>query len=305
MIEKIKALLGGRKPSILTHRRPDVDALSSAYVMARHLGGEIAFEEEPDTSAKVLAEKLSIRWKALSEAKPPYVVVDSSSKILVRLPSYGEVVAIIDHHRENENTFHAPIEVRDVEAQSTAELVANIIGIENLTPEEAFALAAGIYTDTNLFYVANSKSMALFSQLLEKSGRDFQEVVEVGYPKRPYDEMKALAEGMRRVNYEQIGPYFVVFSHVGTKTGTLANVFSKLFDIAFVLSWDEKERATRVSARASKYTDIDLSTFMFEIGKAFQGGGGGHRKAAGALCKAKPEEVEEAIKTLLVKKLHG
>jgi len=303
-LEEIKGALKA-PPTVVTHRRPDVDALSSAYVMAKRLGGRIAFEEEPDTSAKVLAEKLSISWLPLEEARPPYVVVDSSSKVLVRLPSYEDVVAVIDHHRENENTFHAPIEVKDPSAQSTAELVAGLIGVENLDRDEAFALATGIYTDTNLFYAANNRSMSLFTTLLERSGRPFQEVVEVGYPKREWDEMKALAEGMRRLSYEKIGDLFTVFTEVGTKAGTLSNVFSKLFDLAFVLSWDDKEKATRVSARASKYVDVDLSSLMFQLGKAFSGGGGGHRKAAGALCYAPPERVKEAIVGLLKERLEG
>jgi nanoRNase/pAp phosphatase (c-di-AMP/oligoRNAs hydrolase) len=59
----------------------------------------------------------------------------------------------------------------------------------------------------------------------------------------------------------------------------------------------------KVSARANARTNLDMAKLMGKLGVLLNGTGGGHSKAAGATCKATPEDAVRKCVELAIKEL--
>lgn len=297
------AKYGKKKLAIATHNRADVDGLSSAFALSRHLPGSvICSSEEPGEGAGMLAEKLGIEVKQIgSLAKKDFdglVVVDTSAYTLLPEARGWKILLILDHHRVDGRDMKGEFEIIDETAPSAAEITANIL--TRIDRESAFGLAVGIISDAARFKSARANTFETLARLMKEWKLDYAELLSYAEPE-PREEAKiAMIKAMQRVQFVYGGGYLVATSEVGSNESDAASLIADAADVAFVAKWKDAEKETRISARARPSVKIPLNKVMGEVAKAFGGAGGGHAKAAGGSLKLHTEEaLKECVETFI------
>lgn len=269
----------------LCHRNADSDALGSAFALKEAIGGTIGVIDGCDRVATTLARQLNIEY--VTDPADNYdlvVVVDTSTQSQLntfQLKNY----AIIDHHATtllNENAVFCLHRNKS----STAEIVLDVLNRMGapIMRRAAFALIAGIITDTGNFKHAHAESFRAMAELMELSGIEYSEVMEV-LSSLPQDVSMRIAflKASQRAVIERIDDWIIVTSQVSSFGGAAAtNLIQIGADVAFVASKDGD--LIKVSARARKYAinaGVNLAKLMEEISAQFKGTGGGHEGAAG------------------------
>ena len=215
----------------------------------------------------------------------------------------GEKVVNIDHHHDN--TRFGAINLVDVEASSTAEIVYDLaghLGVE-LTEEIANALYVGLVTDTGKFMYENTdeRSHRMAAALLD-AGVKVNDIYRRLYEHAPLEKLKLLALALEKIELHEDGRIAITYisradyeatgasdsltegiiDHVRTIDGTVV--------AATVRDLGEGARAARkVSLRSTDGT-VDVS----EVARAE--GGGGHRRAAGFSTDLTYEEIIEFLR---------
>ncbi len=284
---------GKSKLAIATHSRADADAIASAYAMSKVLPGSIiCTSEDMGEGAKMLAERLSIEVKDIKGLKKNdfdgLVVVDTSTYTLVPDAKGWKILCIIDHHRAEGRDMKGEFEIIEPEAPSTAEIIANML--PDVDKNVAFALSVGIIADAARFKHARAEGFEALAWLMKKADADYSELLSFAEPE-PKEEAKiAMLTAMKRVNFVYAAGYIIATSEVGSNESDAASLIAEAADVAFVAKWKDREKETRISARARKDVKVELNKVMAEVGKSLGGAGGGHPKAAGAAAKAHTDE---------------
>ncbi|MEW6748483.1 MAG: DHHA1 domain-containing protein [Candidatus Micrarchaeota archaeon] len=288
---------GGFKIAIATHSRADADALASAFALSKLLPNSvICTEEEMNEGARFLSERLGIKTVELSSLDPKafegLALVDTSAYTLIPHAKAWKILLIIDHHQSEGRDIKGEFEIIDSSSPSTAEIIANL-GKE-LDKDAAFALCVGIIADAARFKSARAGTFETLGRLMKLCGADYAELLSIAEPE-PKDEAKiAILTAFKRVEYVYAGGYLIATTEVGSNESDVASLLAEAADVAFVAKWKDKEKETRISARARKSVKVPLNEVMAEVGKELGGAGGGHAKASGAALKA---HTDEALKT--------
>jgi bifunctional oligoribonuclease and PAP phosphatase NrnA len=310
VVEEIRA---GDRFLLTTHENPDGDALGSLLAVHRILGA-LGKDSVMFLTAKEFPLPVEYRFLPLEEVfhEPP---ADINDRVVVfldcgnidRMPvdflkNDGHKVINIDHHHDN--TRFGTINLVDVDASCTAEIVyelAGLLGVE-LTPEIANALYVALVTDTGKFMYENAdaRSHRMAAGLIE-AGVDVNEVYRRLYEHAPIEKLRLLARALEHIEVRDEGRLAVtyissedyattgadealtegVIDHLRTIDGTVA--------AAVVRDQTENERAARKVSMRSTDGRIDVSA----IARAH--GGGGHRRAAGFGTDLPYEQVVEAL----------
>jgi nanoRNase/pAp phosphatase (c-di-AMP/oligoRNAs hydrolase) len=284
---------GKSKLAIATHSRADADAIASAYALSKILPGSvICTSEDMGEGAKMLSEKLGIEVKDIKRlSKADFdglVAVDTSTYTLVPDAREWRIVCIIDHHRAEGRDMKGEFEIIEPEAPSTAEIIADML--PDVDKDSAFALSVGIIADAARFKHARAEGFEALAWLMKKAGADYGELLSFAEPE-PKEEAKiAMLSAMKRVNFVYAAGYIIATSEVGSNESDAASLIAEAADVAFVAKWKDREKETRISARARKDVKVELNKVMAEVGKSLGGAGGGHPKAAGAAAKAHTDE---------------
>lgn len=291
--QKFLSEYGQKKLAITTHNRADVDALSSAYALSRLLPGSVlCSEEEMSEGAKMLAEKLHIEVSSLSSLDKSnfegLIVTDTSAYTLVPDARNWKLLCIIDHHRAEGRDMRGEFEIIDTDSPSCAEIIANIL--PETDKESAFALSIGIIADGARFKSARAETFETLSRLMKMANLDYPELLTYAEPEPKQETKIAILKAMQRVQFVYGGGYIIATSEVGSNESDAASLISEAADVAFIAKWKDREKETRISARARKSVKVPLNKVMAEVGKSLGGAGGGHPKAAGAALKAHTEE---------------
>ena len=194
----------------------------------------------------------------------------------------------IDHHHDN--TRFGTVNLVDVDASCTAEIVYDLAGLLDveLTPEIANALYVGLVTDTGKFMYENTdaRSHRMAAGLIE-AGVEVNDVYRRLYEHAPIEKLKLLARALEgielrdgarlAVTYISVDDYAVtgasealtegIIDHLRTIDGTLV--------AAVVRDQPDSDRAARKVSMRSTDGRVDVSAI------ARLHGGGGHRRAAG------------------------
>ncbi|MGV8177071.1 MAG: DHH family phosphoesterase [Candidatus Bilamarchaeaceae archaeon] len=293
----------GKKFVICTHIKADTDAVASAYALHMALpDSTVAVPDELSETGKALCEHLGFFPKELPKLKPKdydgVIVVDSSAKAMLAGIERWDVSAIFDHHQTDAKDISAPYEFVFPGTPSTSEIIGSLL-FDRLTPESAFALAAGIIADTARFKGGTNGTLGTLHRLLQKSGKEYMDALKIGEPQKPADSRIAILKGLSGVRFMLIEDYMVAYSEAGTNESDTAQILSDIADIALVASWKNKDRQTRISARVNKFCDVEMNRVMNEAGKSLGGEGGGHFKAAGCSSMRHPEESLEVCLDVL------
>jgi len=321
MMEVAEALrsLSGKRALVLCHHFADPDGVASTVVLSEVLStlgakSVAAVADDISLPARQILEYFGRKVEINPELDfDAIVLVDTSS--FGHLGSFGEKVEkfqglkiVIDHHRPNEETrkavdFHFVFEEYISECELLADLVKEM-GLK-LTPEQASMLLAGILTDTAHFRLAKPKTFLVVSELL-KAGADYQKVVELLRPPEDKSKRVAVLKAIERSEVKRIHGFHFIFSEVGAFEGDVASIFVKIgADAAFVASEDKGK--LRMSMRASEQfieeTKIHLGEVAEELGKIFNGSGGGHPGAASMMGEGRLKDLKRNLFNLLQKKL--
>ncbi|HEX6585716.1 MAG TPA: bifunctional oligoribonuclease/PAP phosphatase NrnA [Solirubrobacterales bacterium] len=294
--EEIKA---GDRFLLTTHENPDGDALGSLLAMHRILG-TLGKDSVMFLAAKEFPLPVEYRFLPLEEVfhEPPADIADRTVMFLDcgnidRMPlgflrDGSHKVINIDHHHDN--TRFGTVNLIDVNASCTAEIVydlAGLLGVE-MTPELANALYVALVTDTGKFMYENTdeRSHRMAAGLIE-AGVQVNEIYRRLYEHAPLEKLKLLARALKRVELRDEGRLSVTYistddySSTGASEALTEGVIDHLRTIdgtvvaAVVRDQTESGRAARKVSMRSTDGSVDVSA----IARVY--GGGGHRRAAG------------------------
>jgi len=288
---------GKSKIAFVSHSRADIDSISSAYVLKKRFRNSVLLVPNDTTySAGKLIESFGIKFETLETIDlrefEGVVSVDASNYGLFEIDKSIKVIAVFDHHQKAYNGFEGEFNFIDPDAKSTAEIVVGILERE-LDKEDATLLGAAIISDTSRFKSANNETFGMLFKLIEKSKKDYSEILSLAYPPLPNDEKIAILKAMQRVEFFEHKGFVIALSRVNAKIGEASSMLSDAADAAFVAQYNEAEKKTMMSARANPYFPVPLNGIMAEAGKKYKGSGGGHFKASGASGYVKAEEMLE------------
>ena len=324
-LQGLKTLLASpKKVVIVTHFKPDADALGSSLGLAGYLvkkGHSVAVispSDYPDFLAWMPGKEMVIaltkdsivpqqKAKALIEACDILFCLDFSS--LKRINEVGDMVktstakkVMIDHHLEPEK--FADFEKWDVSSASTAELIFELIdewGDRELIDQDiANCLYAGLMTDTGGFRHNNTtnKEFLIASELVSR-GANPSEVAKKIYDTNSLERLRltGYALSQKLVVLPEYNTAYMTLTweelrQFGSQTGDtegLVNYGLSIKGIKMaVLMYDRKEEI-KLSFRSLADFDVNaLARKHFE--------GGGHKNASGGQSK---QNLEETLKKFL------
>ncbi len=297
------AKYGNKKIAIATHNRADVDALSSAFAVSRAIPGSVVCtSEEMNEGAKMLAERLGIAVLELEKLDRKgfegLVVTDTSAYTLLPGAKDWKILCIIDHHRADGKDMKGEFEIIETESPSAAEIVAMIV--PQIDKDVAFALSVGIIADGARFKSARANTFETLARLMRIAGAEYPDLLSYAEPEPKQESKLAVLSAMKRVEFVYASGYIVATTEVGSNESEAASLISEAADVAFVAKWKDKEKETRISARARRGVKIPLNLVMGEAAKSLGGAGGGHPKAAGGAFKAHTDEVlKKCVETFI------
>jgi bifunctional oligoribonuclease and PAP phosphatase NrnA len=293
-----REIRAGDRFLLTTHENPDGDALGSLLATHRILEA-LGKDAVMFMGAKEFPLPVEYRFLPLEEVfhEPP---ADVNDRVVVfldcgnidRMPvdflRDDSTVINVDHHHDN--TRFGTINLVDVEASCTAEIVfdlAGLLGVE-LTPEIANALYVALVTDTGKFMYENTdaRSHRMAAGLIE-AGVEVNDVYRRLYEHAPPEKLKLLARALAGIELRDDGRLAVTYisdddyAATGAGEALTEGVIDHLRTIdgtvvaAVVRDQSEGGRAARKVSMRSTDGRVDVSAI------ARVHGGGGHRRAAG------------------------
>lgn len=288
-----------KKICLITHAGADVDAISATGTLALFLSkGNSVVIGVPDhisLGAKRLAKALGIKY----QISPP--LKDFDTLVFVDLNSFDMIGSmasgakefsgekfVVDHHSMGGEQIALPKNSWiESEAVASCSLIFEFLKKHKLpvNREMATLLACGITADSAHFLIANSETFAEMSELLEKSGMRFFEILELLRIERKFSEKIAMLKAAKRSRIFRLGNFILVTAEVGAFESDAASALIRIgADIAF--AGNSENRELKISGRAGQMilreTGIGLARDIFQpLSGYFKGSGGGHAGAAG------------------------
>ena len=295
--------------AILSHVRPDGDALGSQLALAlslKQLGKDVRVWNEDG-----MLEKYSFLARAQLLTKPPSgpedvdVAIALDTAIQNRLGTAFPAIRTakiwinIDHHPSNPG--YGDLVYVDPTAPATGQILFELIKSERLPFDRAIAenLYVAISTDTGSFQYPNTtaRTFEIAAELVRAGvdvGRINQQVFE-NYPRRRVELLRELLRTMRFEGGGRVAS-FSLSLRTAAELGVLPEDNEGLIDhlrairgvIVAVFFEELTDGKVRVSMRSkSEKTDVCAICQKF--------GGGGHTLAAGARMRGSLAEVEQRI----------
>lgn len=297
---------------IVTHERPDGDALGSALAVANML------QALGKTWRFMVAEPMPIRFSYLPLFDRAVVITDVPDRTFrnvitvdcadtARFPELTKYLADdarvvnIDHHRTNPH-FGAAALV-DEHAAATCELLFHVAKCLNLplNRDLATCLYTGLLTDTGGFSLPNTTREVLqIAAALLESGVKPYDIAEPALESRTWEQMRLLQLALNNLTVSYDGRYAALYVTRGMLEGAGATDddaeglvgFARSIDTVEVgmLFRETSDGRVKVSLRSKRLVDVA------QIAQSF--GGGGHIRASGCtLC----EPIDEAIDRVIAK----
>lgn len=319
--ERVAECLGqARRVCVITHLRPDADAIGSATSLAaalRQLGAHVdmVIGQRREISGNLLSIPLADEVQlvgALPAGYDVYVTVDCGS--LDRTGTLASdlgalvgrergddspTVVCIDHHSSNEGFGH--VNLVDVAAESTTVAIYTLLKqLEvQVGSDIAYSLYAGLVTDTGSFRWGRPSMHDLAAELM-RHGLDTKQIALELMDSTTPEDLKMLGRVLADIRLLTMGEYTVAvllgrYDHIyGHPDSAVENLVDhvraiKGTDIAAVFK-EEAPRRWSVSLRSSV---IDCSAVAMRLG------GGGHVPAAGYSTDGTDEEIIAQLRAVL------
>ncbi|MBN1439195.1 MAG: bifunctional oligoribonuclease/PAP phosphatase NrnA [Anaerolineales bacterium] len=288
---------------LLTHQRPDGDALGSMlglFHMLRAAGRQ---------SHPILAEGMSSVFRYLpgageirSELPAAFdaaVLVDCADRERISFPAKAPSPPInlaVDHHITNGR--FAGVNLVNPSAAATAEFIVDLadgLGL-TVTPEAAACLLAGVVTDTLGFRTPNTGRHTLeVVQRLMQAGGSLPETVERSLHRRSFAAARYWGAGLSRLERDGTIVWTSLTladrsqaGYPGRDDADLVNILSSIDGHEAALIFIEQDGGKiKVSWRVVGGLDVTPLAASF--------GGGGHPAASGAVLSGNLEDVRCAV----------
>ena len=295
--------------AILSHVRPDGDALGSQLALAlslKQLGKDVRVWNEDG-----MLEKYSFLARAQLLTKPPSAAEDVDVAIALdtaiqnRLGTTLQAIHTakiwinIDHHPSNPG--YGDLVYVDPTAPATGQILFELIKSERLPFDRAIAenLYVAISTDTGSFQYPNTTARTFeIAAKLVRAGVDVGRINQQVYENYPRRRVELLRELLRTMRFEDGGRVasFSLSLKTAAELGVLPEDNEGLIDhlrairgvIVAVFFEELTDGKVRVSMR-SKSEKADVCAICQKFG------GGGHTLAAGARVRGTLAEVEQKI----------
>lgn len=294
---------------IVTHERPDGDAIGSALAMAHilsALGKRWTF---------VVREPLPVRFRYLSlfseaqvvNAVPERQFVNVVAVDCADIARFAEVqsyvaddasIVNIDHHQTNPR--YGVASLVDSQAAATCELIYHVARQLDVSLETELAkcLYTGILTDTGGFAQPNTtRDVHQIAAALLECGVQPYDIAEPALESRTWEQMHLIQMALSNLAVSPVGKYAALYVTRGMLEGAGATDDDVEGLVGFARSIDTVEvgllfRETvdgrvKVSLRSKRYIDVARIAQQF--------GGGGHARAAGCVLQADLNEAMEAV----------
>lgn len=302
---------------IVTHIRPDFDALGSANgiceLLERKFGKRCYIVIDDDLNR--LPEKIKDAIFSIAQSKSVInlrdvpklisrksllVCVDTNKDYLVSIKSFLKFfndILIIDHHNLDEHSIKTPYVFSDITSSSASEIIACLLfyyGVK-ISETDANLLLAGIYLDTNkLSKNISSKSYEII-KWLNTCGANIDYVESLfkisDYHKKMIETLISGAEiynGNFAIASQKDEGLIYTVEEIAISADYLASCgVAASFSIAHI-----SNDVVAISARSSGMLDVSL--VMQKLG-----GGGNPTAAATRIKNASTSEIEKMLKDTL------
>ena len=304
-----QALREGGRFAVLSHVRPDGDALGSQLALGlslKRLGKDVRIWNEEG-----MLEKYSFLPSANLLTKPPAdpedvdvaIALDTAiqNRLGTALPAVrsAKVWINIDHHPSNPG--YGDLVYINPKAPATGQILFELIRSEKLPIDAAIAenLYVAISTDTGSFQYPNTTARTFeMAAELVRAGVDVGRVSQLtyeNYPRRRAELLRDLLGTMRFEANDRVASFSLSLA-TAKKLGVLPEHNEGLIDhlraihgvIVAVFFEELADRKVRVSMR-SKSEKVNVCAICEKFG------GGGHVLAAGARVRGSLAEVEQKI----------
>ncbi len=325
-LEALNRLLNSPKNIvIITHQKPDADALGSSIGLSLYLkqiGHPVKVVSPTDYPAflnwmpennEVVIFESKDQQQAVDLIKAAEIIFCLDFSSLERINNLGQIVratsalkVLIDHHLEPEP--FADFEFSDTSAAATAEIVFDIIkesgNLGMIDTRMANCLYAGIMTDTGGFRNANtSRKSHLVAADLISQGADVPSINKLVYDNNTADRLKftGFALSQRLVVIKELRTaYFSIsrsdMEQFNSKTGDTEGL------VNYALSIEGTVLAALITGHGDGVRLSFRSVGNFSVNefarKHFNGGG--HKNAAGGTSDLSLDDTATKFRELLV-----
>lgn len=282
---------------IVTHERPDGDAIGSALAMAHiltHLGKRWVFlvDEALPTRFEYLpfAQQTTCMNEQYNQKFKYVIAVDCADE--ARFASVQSAMAPdakiinIDHHWTNPR--YGIEHCVDVEAAATCELLYHVARVLEVPIQNGLAssLYTGILTDTGGFALPNTTREVhqIAAELLESGVRPY-DIAEPALESKSSEQMHLLQMALTNLTISSDGKYAAIYVTRGMLEGAGATEddveglvgFARCIDTVEVgmLFKETPDNRVKVSLRSKRYVDVSKIAQLY--------GGGGHTRASGCV----------------------
>ena len=312
VVDQIKETLeGAQSVGIVTHVRPDGDAIGSV------LGLGLALLSTGKKVQMVIPSGVSHTFRHLAGSEFVQKAFDSPCDLYISvdcadlkrskgLPANGSFDISIDHHITNEN--FARYNLVDPQAVATCAILTDLIpqlGTE-ISRDIASALLSGIISDSIGFRTSNTNIDALNSSIeLMKAGADLYALYNKALINRPFTAAKYWGFALARMQ-KQDGLVWTSLTLEDRKNSgykldddaDLTNVLSSIEEgRVSILFVEHSTTKTKVSWRSIPGVDVSVLASEFN--------GGGHPAAAGAELSGTLQEIEKKVVDRTAAYLHS
>ena len=318
----VDAILAAERLVLMTHEHPDGDAIGSLSALHRMLKSvgrpSVMLITEGDDPADEY--RSLVLWDEVTrrlDGEPhgvTLVLLDCGNyerSPIGAIDPTGSTVVNIDHHHDN--TLFGDVNVVDSEASCTAELVWRMTDMLGAQLDEITcqALYAGLITDTGRFMYSNTGAgaHAMAADLIAR-GVDVEAMYRRIYEGVDEGKARLLGAALTKLQRFDGGALTVTFLDrsdfdvAGAADEWTEGIVDHLRAIegtavaAVVREPAGSPDVRRISLRASR-TGVDVSVI------ARNGGGGGHKGAAGFSSELDPADLIEFLRAGVASKLTG
>ncbi len=286
--EAADALKEGNKV-IMVHGNADMDAVGSAYALARTFRNCVIYAPEGiDRVSKMVAEKLSI--DILEECDiscfDKIVVVDTSSpeQLAPTVTEVPESAIVIDHHMPT-GRWDGMRFLCDDSMVACTQVVLRVIKANgsSVDKDTGLSLIGGMITDSGHFQFADKTLLRDFADVMEEAGIDMDEAFALTRSEMSMSERIAMMKCVERSRFDRVGDMIVAVSYGGSFEASGCRALLQAgADVVFVAS--QRDDTFRISARATQdmvRKGVHLGDMLQSIGTEVTADGGGHGGAAG------------------------
>ncbi len=305
---------------VVSHMRPDADALGSTLAFAiylQSLGKKVtAWNEDgvPEKFQYLPKHQLLTKPPATPESFDVVLVIDNSNKKRIGTPlaaiSHAGVWINIDHHVSNDQ--FADLNYVDPTAPATGQIIFEYFEALKIpiTPDIAGNLFAAISTDTGSFqYRGTDRRTFHAAARLVESGVKVADLSLAMYDSQPRRRLNLLKHALNTARFlcdDRIVTFSLSLGDVAAlgvlpedNEGIIDHLRSVDSVVAAVFYEELNDGLVRVSAR-SKDPQVNVSTICTQFG------GGGHPLAAGTRIRGSLAEISEKFNSALCEAIsHG